>query len=239
MAQLSNEPLKHKYWYATLIVVLLLVFFALYNRTYFFPQWYPEQQPLQQANTIDRRLNDWNLSHVDSALKLAKNGDIVAIHEAGELSNNFRFYNKRNNLYAYVGIVLMEKGVPMVYFAGGNKENPNQPLQRDSLKHYIYPNHVVNFGIYRFDMNRKQVAQLEKSVRDAYKNELPFDPQFNLEDDSLMYNTEFVYKMYREVLTDSVANFTTSELLGKTYVACDDIILSKNLKMICRIKYSR
>lgn len=238
MAQLSNEPLKHKYWYATLIVVLLLVFFALYNRTYFFPQWYPEKQPLQ-TNTIDRRLNDWNLSHVDSALKLAKHGDIVAIHEVGELSNNFRFYNKRNSLYAYLGIIMLEKGVPIVYYAAGNKQNPNQPLQRDSLKHFIYPNHVVNFGIYRFDMNRKQVAQLENSVRDAYKNELPFDPQFDLEEDSLMYNTEFVYKMYRQVLADSITNFTTSDLLGKPYIACDDVILSKNLKMICRIKYSR
>lgn len=238
MAQLSNEPLKHKYWYATSIVVLILVFFALFFRYQLFPSKYVRPETLQNAS-IDRRLNDWNLSHVDSAIKLAKTGDIVAINEVGELSASFRSFNKRNNLYAYLGIIIMEKGVPMVYYASGNKDNPNQPLQVDSLKNFIYPNHVINFGIYRFEMTKRQLNQLEKAVVNAYRDELPFDNLFDLESDSLVYNTEFVYKTYQQILPDSVTQFSTSDLLGKTYVACDDIILSNNLKMICRIKYSR
>lgn len=241
MAAHSSEPLKHTKLYAAGLGLLLIVFLLVFNRNTIMHYYFPEkkmQVKVSDAYNVARAENEWNIKHVDSMSSIAKNGDLVLVTGTDALSNSFRYFNTKDKSYSQAGLLFFENNTPMVYYIQLKAHQPDITLQRDSLKNFIAPGYHSGFAIYRFDLSPKQLLLLYDTVLHCYKTNLGYDATFNLATDSVMYNTEFVYKMLIAASKDSTY-FSTSEILGKPYVAVDDLFLSAHTKMICKIKYKQ
>jgi len=239
MASHSSEPLKHTKLYAAGLGLLLIVFLLVFNRNTIMHYYFPEkkmQVKVSDAYNVARAENEWNIRHVDSMNTIVKNGDFVVVTGTDELNNSFRYFNTKDKSYSHGGLVFFENNTPMVYYVQLKKNQPDITIQRDSLSTFIAPAYNTGFSIYRFQITPKQTETLYTNVINCYKRNLAFDPAFDLSDDERMYNAEFVYKMMVAVSRDT-NYFTKSELLGKEYIALDDLFLSPNAKMICKIKY--
>jgi|GEM_PF-705306 len=241
MGSHSSEPLKHTKLYAAGLGLLLVLFLLVFNRNTILQYYFPEKKLQVKANdayNLARAENIWNIKHADSMSNIAKNGDLVLVTGTDALSNSFRYFNTKDKSYSQAGLVFFENNTPMVYYIQLKEHHPEVTLQRDSLVNFIAPGYHSGFAIYRFDLNPKQLIQLYDTVLNCYKANVGYDASFNLATDSVMYNTEFVYKMLIAASKDS-SYFSTSELLGKPYVAVDDLFLSPHAKMICKIKYKQ
>jgi hypothetical protein len=231
---------KSRKLHATLLITLLVAFIVVYNRKFILGQFDSSSKRPVLVTTKSQAAKIWNRAQMDSALSLASDGDLVVRNGNDEVSDIFRRLNTHDPSFSHIGIVFWENGTPMVYNIIGGKDNPGGYLRRDSLQSFISPRYNFAFGIYRIPFTRQQKTQLYDNVLRYFEEKRKFDVQFSLETDSLLYCTEFVYKVVSETLNkDDYFETTHNEVLNFNYVAVDNLIRQPKNKMICRVRYKQ
>lgn len=183
-----------------------------------------------------RQDNPKNYAAIDSSIKLLKDGDIALRTGADVISVMLRGMNQKDKTYSHCGIVMIENGYPFVYHSIGGEDNPDARLQRDSAKQFFSPVSNERLGIFRLPLSPIQVDSLHQIVRRYFVAKTLFDMDFDLKTNDKLYCAEFVYKSVEEAVGDT-DYFSTSEVLGRRYVAVDNITERKNAKMICEVQY--
>lgn len=233
----SNE---NKSWklQGALLVVMLLLFIAVYNRRALFHSIDP-QPPVAENGPGNRRAGSlWNRTHVDSSIHIVKDGDLVLRSGADAISALFKKVNTRDKTYSHAGIVFIENGYPFVYNCIGNASDPYAFIKRDSLNTYIAPYNNTGFALYRFQLDKKQIEQLHDIAVRYYKEKRTFDPHFDLATDSALYCTEFVFKAVGEAAKDK-KYFPITQAAHFSYVAADNLFARKDTRLVCKIAYKQ
>jgi hypothetical protein len=233
-----DQQKQHSYrkLHATLLLVMLLLFAVVYNRRLISAHIYP--QPVAKDNTLNARRAAlvWNQVHADSAISLVKDGDLVLRSGSDAISALFRKVNTKDKSYSHAGIVFIENGYPFVYNCIGSASDPHALLKRDSLQTYIGPYNNLGYAIYRYHLSSGQTEKLHTTVIRYFKEQRTFDPYFDLNTDSSLYCTEFVYKAIIATTGDR-KYFPITRASNFNFIAVDNLFSRKDIRLVCKIGY--
>lgn len=227
---------RNRKLYAGLLIGLLVVFVVVYNRAGI-ANWI-DPKPVQRADAPNllRAANSWNKARADSCAKIVQDGDLVLRSGSDAISNMFKKANSRDKSYSHAGIVFIENGYPFVYHSTGTSQDPEALLRRDSIVNYIGPYDNLGYAVYRYRLSPQQIDKLHDVTIRYFKEGRKFDPYFDLNTDSSLYCTEFVYKAMIET-TGNPNYLSTTKAVNFNYIAVDNLFSRKDMKMICRISY--
>ena len=182
------------------------------------------------ADLSEQAINkEWLKARPD--FKSLKTGDIIFRHGRGFISNSLLIFSREDPRYSQCGIISFIHNRPYVYHSIGGEENITNKLRLDRLETFCNPDDIHSFGIYRFDLDDKQIHKVDSMASRFYKDGLEFDTEFDLKTDEKMYCTEFVYKILTNVVNDK--NYIPlSDITGKIYVSCDKIYINPHCKKI-------
>jgi len=165
-----------------------------------------------------------------------KSGDLIFRHGRGFISNALMSLGQREKKYSHAGIITVENGNVFVYHAIGGEQNISNKLRKDRLDVFCSPESVHAFGIYRSDLNKKQIATVIDKADTYFEAGLEFDTEFDLLSDDKMYCTEFIYKLI-SVIPGNQNYISLSAVGNKHYIACDDLYLNPHFKKIYAYNY--
>lgn len=175
-------------------------------------------------------------SHAKPDCSTLHSGDLIFRHGRGAISNMLMAFSTHEAKYSHAGIVSVENNKVFVYHAIGGEENVSNKLRKDPIEVFCNPNDVHSFGIYRLDLNEKQLLQVDSIAESYYKDGLEFDTKFDLKTDDKMYCSEFVYKIILRVTrNENYLSLTT--VSGMNYVACDNLYLNAHSRFIYSYTY--
>lgn len=200
------------------------------------------QQPINEASpeaivaTYTAARIRQSLPCIDSARQLLRDGDIITRTGIDFTSQSLRQFCRNDNTYSHCGIVSIEQNQAFVYHALGGEINPDQKLKKEPLSDFCDALDNLGFGIFRFPLTNHQKQLLHQQLQFQYKAGLPFDMAFDLQSDTAMYCTEFVYKTLQRA-TDQTLLFTSSFVNNMEYMAADHIFLHKSCREIHRFVY--
>jgi hypothetical protein len=237
MDQMGTQKQYHyRKLQASLLLTMVLLFAVVYNRRLISAQIHP--LPAEKDNTpnAQRAALTWNQVHADSAISLISNGDLVLRSGSDAISALFRKVNTKDKSYSHAGIVFIENGYPFVYNCIGSASDPHELLKRDSLKAYIDPYHNLGYAIYKYHLSAGQIEKLHATVIQYFKERRTFDPYFDLQTDSSLYCTEFVYKAIIAATGDK-KYFPTTHATNFNFVSVDNLFLRKDMRLVCKIGY--
>lgn len=169
------------------------------------------------------------LSEIISSGKI-RSGDVVFRLGHGYISETLKNISQKDKRYSHAGIISMENGIPYVYHLIGS-ESDAETLRRETLAGFCMPASAQAFALYHVlsdDLQRHTVDSLNHYY---YHCELPFDRRFDMETDSAMYCTEYVYKILSRA-SGGIFLVTSSELSGFRFIGCDDIYLNPKCEKI-------
>ncbi|WP_118952771.1 C40 family peptidase [Taibaiella helva] len=227
---------KHRRIEGGLLIVMLLLFVAVYNRRWIRNELNP-RPAVTTLNAGDRRAaHSWNRARADSAIRIVRNGDLVLRSGSDAISALFKRVNTRDKNYSHAGIVFIENGYPFVYNCIGSAADPDALLRRDSLCAYISPAENLGYAVYRYRLRPAQAEKLYTVALRYFKERRRFDPHFDLTTDSALYCTEFVYKAMLETTGDK-KYLPLTEASGFSFVSVDNLFVRKDMALVCRIGY--
>lgn len=226
--------------YAYLTIGYLVFFALVFSRRPLLKAMGKEDTTQIVQKTIHhyRAENQWNIIHADSCIHLVKDGDIVLRSGTDRIAELFKKFNTIDPSYSHAGIVMIENGYPMVYNMNANKENPYLPIRRDSIQSFVGPFDNTAYAVYRVELDAKEKEDLKNLLVSYYNNALPFDPNFDLNNDSAFYGTELVYKSFIKIKEDEEF-FPTTLAGGFEFIATDNLYKKPDLKMVCKIIYKQ
>jgi hypothetical protein len=229
---------QHKFrtLYAALLIALLLLFTVAYNRRAISTYLYPGRVPTDTTANAHRAQLDWNKVRADSATRFVKNGDLVLRAGSDAISGLFKRINTRDKSWSHAGIVFWENGYPFVYNCTGTAAEPHALLKRDSLIAFVDPYYNTGYAIYRYDFYGNQIDKLHVIAVRYFKEKRTFDPDFDLQTDTALYCTEFVYKAIVETTGDK-KYFRTTHTAHFNFVSVDNLFSRSDVRLICKVGY--
>jgi hypothetical protein len=229
----------HTNWrpYNIILMIMIGLFLLVYNRrpllAYFFPHRNTQTTTITPA---DKRALLWNYSRIDSALSIVKDGDLIVRSGKDAISNLFKKANTKNKTYSHAGIVFIENGTPIVYNFAATADQPSAPIRRDSLQYFINPNDNLGYAVYRYQVSNSVITKMRDISINYYKEQYTFDPRFDLQTDTALYCTEYIYKLMNAA-TGNTKFFNTTHAGNFNYVAVDNLFSNNKAKLVCRITY--
>jgi hypothetical protein len=167
---------------------------------------------------------------------LLRNGDLVFRHATGAFSDMLVQFSLKDPRYSHAGILSIEGDSIFVYHAMGGEATSQSTIRKSTLKDFCHPEEVLEFGIYRTDLDASGISKIVQLAKEGYKSHIPFDSGFDLSSDSAVYCTEFVYRIILSASGDK--NYiAASSINGFKYVACDNLYINKHAVMIYTHRY--
>ncbi len=159
---------------------------------------------------------------------LFRSGDLIFRDGRGVISSAFRLFSLKSPLYSHAGIVHRENGEIYIYHIIGGESNSPGKMKKELLTGFIDPLQANAFAVYRVNISP---VLIDSFATDYYSKNIEFDKKFDLKSNDKMYCTELVYRILQQASGDK--NFIPlTEISGVQYVACDNIYLSSNSKLI-------
>ena len=212
------------------IIISLFVIFACFSCFAFFH--FHEQNHVGLTPEVIRE--KW--SRAKPEYSILHSGDFIFRHGRGAISNALMLFSRHEAKYSHAGIISVENEKVYVYHAIGGEENPSNKLRKDPLELFCDPRDVHSFGIYRLDLDKRQLQKVDSIAGNYYRNGLEFDTKFDLSTDEKMYCSEFVYKIISQATGDK--NYLPlSSVSGINYVACDDLYLNAHCNRLYDYRY--
>lgn len=232
----AQKQYRYRKLQASLLLAMVMLFAVVYNRRLISAHLHP--LPVEKDNTpnAQRAALTWNQVRADSAISLVRDGDLVLRSGSDAISALFRKVNTRDKSYSHAGIVFIENGYPFVYNCIGSASDPHGLLTRDSLNAYIDPYNNLGYAIYKYRFSTGQVDRLHATVVQYFKERRVFDPYFDLQTDSSLYCTEFVYKAVIAATGDK-KYLPTTHAANFNFVSVDNLFLRKDIRLVCKIGY--
>lgn len=175
------------------------------------------------------------LSEIISSNKIYS-GDIVFRLGHGYISETLKNISQKDKRYSHAGIISIEKGMPYVYHLIGS-ESDITTLRRDLLTDFCLPSASQSYALYHTLLDDSQRMTADSLNHYYYHCALPFDRRFDMETDSAMYCTEYVYKILHRASRGEFL-ITSSELSGFRFIGCDDIYLNTKCERIFSYIYN-
>jgi hypothetical protein len=169
-------------------------------------------------------------------LEKLRSGDLVFRMGRGFISHSMRQFSLKEPRYSHAGILALEANKVFVYHCIGGEDNPESELRKDLFESFCSPELAHSFGVFRLPVDAASGERIVCKADSLFKKRVLFDEQFDLSTDEKMYCTEFVYKTIKSLVSEKIP-LSSSEVSGKKYIACDDLFLIPNTKLIYQTTY--
>ena len=189
-----------------------------------------------QLNELKAARQKRSLECIDSARLVLKDGDIITRTGNDFTSQSLRQLCQTDATYSHCGIVSITDNNIYVYHALGGEINPDQKLKKETLSNFCDALDNLGFGVFRFPLTTNQKKELHRLISCHYAAGLPFDMKFDLDSDTAMYCSEFVYKMLEQASLHTF-RFRKDTLNGLAFVAPDRIFLHPYCREVRRYVY--
>jgi hypothetical protein len=173
---------------------------------------------------------------IRKAETLVHSGDIITRTGNDFTSQSLKALNQRDKTFSHCGIASIENDSVFVYHALGGDWNPDQKIRRDPFVLFAGPYSNNEMGIFRFDLDLAEIANLIKVTRHFYEEGISFDMAFDLKTDDKMYCAEFVYKSLVKG-SGGKLHFSLSHIGNFEFIGVDDIILHPACKKQIHLVY--
>lgn len=184
--------------------------------------------------SLETRKELWRMARPD--LRILRSGDLIFRHGRGMVSNTLLSLSQTDKRYSHAGVLSIEDEGIFVYHCIGGEDNPNERMSRDRLSQFCDPERAHSFGIYRLLMADSVNVRFMEEVKKGFQQGVLFDTEFDINSDDRQYCTEFIYKILKN-LEGSGLQLSSSTYSGKEYVACDNLYLIPNTKIIHHFNY--
>jgi hypothetical protein len=165
---------------------------------------------------------------VNASMDSVMEGDLITRCGNDYMSYTLRDFSQTDPMYSHTGLALRgEDGILYVYHNMGERLNPDEPMRRERVDSFLTPVNNIAYGVYRYDFNAEELANLKTIVVGHHKNGLRFDMNFDLETEDKMYCSEMIAK--------SIIKATNGRITFKTNVMNNEL-KRKYLKMALREK---
>lgn len=124
---------------------------------------------------------------------LFRNGDMVFVNGRTWRSKIVNLLERGPKVFSHTGIVRLVKGAPHVIHASPDAET----VQLECLDSFLSPDEVDNAAVYRVRGNDGAAEIASRKALEYYLHDTPFDPSFNIEDESRLYCTELLWRAYK------------------------------------------
>src|SRR5436190_4122679 len=118
---------------------------------------------LSSVDTRPHSAGEQKYSHalemITKGKELLKDGDVVLRLHNGPVSEIIRDFNRVDKSYSHAGVVLMEGGCPMVYHIMPSEDNRKGIIRKEAFLQFCNPAENSGYGIYRYQLSRKELAQ--------------------------------------------------------------------------------
>jgi Permuted papain-like amidase enzyme, YaeF/YiiX, C92 family len=146
---------------------------------------------------------------INEGQTLLKEGDLVVRLNQDPTSQFIKNFNRLDKSYSHAGIVLFENGYPYIFHIVNGEENPDEKLRKDSLSRFCNPRKNMAYGIFRYNMDAREIKRLKDLIHKWYAKGVQFDPVFNLKTDDKMYCSEMIRKALARVTGKRILIETT------------------------------
>jgi hypothetical protein len=189
---------------------------------------------LQKIEAAKKEVRSLGLINV--FLDSIRSGDMITRTGNDFTSYSLRHFCQTDKTYSHCGIASIENDTVFVYHALGGEFNPDQQLLREPLSFFVAAVANNGFGVFRFNLTKTQNEKLLAETRNAYRQGITFDMQFDLATDEKMYCSEFTAKMFRRGM-DNDTLFTVSRIAGFEFLAPDNLFTHPLCKPLYKAIY--
>jgi len=161
-------------------------------------------------------------------LNIYQNGDIVFRLGDSSVSNLVMIADEQSE-YSHVGIIVVENGTPMVIHACPpdlNVISRDNKLKMDSINVFFSINNAVNGALYRYK-DCSIAASAANEAKRLYSDGVMFDYNFDINDTTELYCTEFIEYVYEKSGVSIIGNKHHSVDIPGIYI--EDCILISDL----------
>ncbi len=201
-----------------IIITLLLILFISFSFKNLF------DYKNNRQNQYKKKLNLNNLKDGDLIFRLGYGLDSI-------FAANFS--NKAKD-YSHVGFLLkIEKGFFVVHSVEDEQFNYNGVV-KEPLTQYLQG--VKKWAVYRYGLSTIEISKLKDTIYMSLNKNISFDSDFDLETDSKLYCSEFVYKVINHTLKKEYIKLGKI-ILGKKFVTISDLYENIEAKLIQKSDY--
>lgn len=182
-----------------------------------------------QANTLQIQ-EDLNATIAFDSIRAnqihVQSGDLIFRTGRDFTSEVMKKMSQKDKTYSHCGIANWENDTLFVYHALGGEWNPDGKIRRDPFSFFCNPYENRGFGVYRYQIDSNDIQKILDQSRLYYRQEIPFDLNFNLQSDDKMYCTEYIYKSILKSI--GPVNWLQTTTLEKVeYVAPDNLFMNE------------
>ena len=144
---------------------------------------------------------------VDSLASIVKDGDLIFRRGTGVVGRIVTTTD-REGLYSHVGIIVTIDNTHYVIHAVPHEheyEGDYDRVKCENIAHFVHRYNDADIGIYRLDVSDSIKSIATQHAIRLSKKDVGFDHNYNLEDTTTLYCTEFVEYVY------GFANISISE----------------------------
>ena len=178
------------------------------------------------------------VAHLKKASRLplnipVRNGDLVMRRGKGLVSNWFSSCSTQDQSFSHAGVVLMKNNIPYVVHL---QQDDLSGIKMEEFSSFISDDVCSKSAIYRLDLDEKEIQTMMEEINEDLDKKISFDPEFNFENSSTMYCSEWIRHLVVQA-TDDAAYFPVTKAGDFTYIAPDNLYLNKHTRLICTITH--
>lgn len=161
-------------------------------------------------------------------------GDLVMRNGKGIISSWFRKMSLNDPQFTHAGLVELVNGKPYVVHC--RQEGQPEGIVRESLTDFVNKNNCSAYAVYRFEISQQSRDNLRVMLEKDIQRGVTFDEEFNLNNGTREYCTEYVFN--RVSLVSGDHNFLPVTKSGDyVYIAPDNLYLNKHAYRIWQQLY--
>jgi hypothetical protein len=163
------------------------------------------------------------------SIALLKNGDLLFRRGYGvdsTISMNFSQGEKR---YSHAGIIQKTDNGIFIIHAEEDKEHGYNGVYNEPIREFLEGIHI--WAVYRFDLSLTLQEDVINYALKLKGQNITFDMNFNLKDDSKMYCSEFIYKVINRTTQKELIS-AKKYFLGKRFVTLSDLYENGNSQLV-------
>lgn len=131
-------------------------------------------------------------------VEMIKSGDLVFRQGRGIFSELFMNIGDVDSQFSHVGVVYKEKNVAHVIHTEANEFTGIGLAKIELLSDFVSDSNAIRYAFYRVKgLNNERAEHVVNTALKYVTDKIPFDSEFNLQDNNKLYCTELVYKAYK------------------------------------------
>lgn len=160
-------------------------------------------------------------------------GDLVFRSGNGIISDWFRRCCMEDPSFSHAGILIKKGDADFVVHL--QQTSSDGSLKMESLSDFWSDRTCKGGAVYRLDISDEEVAKVKSEVLLDLKNGVQFDENFNLDDDTKMYCSEWIRNKLIHSTGDP-AYFPVTNAGDFAYIAPDNLYLNTHAQLIYKFK---